>query len=545
MSEPKGMRQILVFDVDQAFITFLQNALSAYGFQVQAENPHSDRVHLVDLLKPDIIFITVDAPDMFGYTIYDKVRKTVNRKIPVVLATETLSPNDFAMHRQLKIPADVYLDKRHLSREELLDKLYGLIGLKPETGFLPAEDKNARTLKKSYNEIPFSKGESNMVEEHPAASHGTLDVSNAEGSQKHPISNHVDLSHDQKMSKEANSKNKSDHWLSDLESKTHQLLKQLDKARRDMKFSEYSKHLPSQRDQMNIENGEFIHLKEILHESDQEIIADRNKLRELDEQMLKLKSEVEKGMERRKEITDLISLKQNMEERVRKAEDMVTQERQAHQETQKRFELKIAELKEVIMNNEEQSKALLRAAEEKHEQDLLKEKEERQKIYDSEKKKYSLQLAQVRSEFEEIAKKANENVQKAKEILAQERQNHMETYENFKSKLAEVKEAIIDKEKQHQALLRKKEKNHKEELNIAKKIVKDIKKQHQALLRDAEEKHKNDFLKAADKYNRIVESIVSKYAKNLAQLRIDLDRERREHQETRHKLEVKPGQTEE
>ena len=136
-------------------------------------------------------------------------------------------------------------------------------------------------------------------------------------------------------------------------------------------------------------------------------------------------------------------------------------------------------------------------------------------------------------------------MQKAKEILAQERQNHMETYENFKSKLAEVKEAIIDKEKQHQALLRKKEKNHKEELNIAKKIVKDIKKQHQALLRDAEEKHKNDFLKAADKYNRIVESIVSKYAKNLAQLRIDLDRERREHQETRHKLEVKPGQTEE
>jgi len=544
MSEPKGMRQVLVFDVDEAFVSLLQNMLGVYGFQVQSENPHSDKVHFVDLLKPDIIFITVDTPDMYGYTIYDKVRETVNRKIPVVLVTETLSPNDFALHRQLKIPADVYLDKRHLSREELLDKLSGLIGLKPETGFLPTEDENARTLEKNINEIPVSKGESNMVEEHPAASHGALDVSNAEGSRKHPISNHVDLSHAQKMNKEASSNNKSDRWLSDLESKTHQLLKQLDKVRRDMRFSEYSKHLPSQRDQINIENGEFIHLKEILHESDQEIIADKNKLRELDEQMLKLKSEVDKGMERRKEITDLIGLKQNMEERVRKAEDMVTQERQAHQETQKRFEFKIAELKEVIMNKEAQSQALLRAAEEKHKQDLLKEKEERQHIYDSVTKKYSTQLAQLRSEFEEIAQNANEKVQKAKEMLAQERQNHMETYENFKSKLAEVKEAIIDKEKQHQALLRKAEKNHKEELHIAKKVIKDIKKQHQALLRDAEEKHKVNFLRAADKYNRIVESIVSKYAKNLAQLRIDLDRERRAHQETRKQLESRTPQPE-
>ncbi len=544
MSEPKGMRQVLVFDVDQEFVTLLQNALGVYGFQVQSENPHSDKVHLVDLLKPDIIFITVDTPDMYGYTIYDKVRNTVNRKIPIVLATETLSPNDFAMHRQLKIPADVYLDKRHLSREGLLDKLYGLIGLGPETGFLPTEDENARTLEKNINEIPVSKGESNMGEEYPAASHGALDVSSAEGSRKHPISNHVDLSHDQKMSKEASSNNKSDRWLSDLESKTHQLLKQLDNARRDMRFSEYSKHLPSQRDQMNIENGEFIHLKEILHESDQEIIADRNKLRELDEQMLKLKSEVEKGMERRKEITDLIDLKHNMEERIRKAEDMVTQERQAHQETQKRFEFKIAELKEVIMNNEAQSQALLRAAEVRHKNDLLKEKEERQHIHDSVTKKYSTQLAQLRSEFEEIAQNANGNVQKAKEMLAQERQNHMETYENFKSKLAEVKEAIIDKEKQHQSLLRKAEKNHKEELHIAKKIIKDIKKQHQALLRDAEEKHKSNFLRAADKYNRIVESIVSKYAKNLAQIRIDLDREQRAHQDTRMKFESKPQQPE-
>ena len=77
MTEPKGTRQVLVFDVDEAFVSLLRNILGVYGFQVQSENPHSDKVHMVDLLTPDIIFITVDTPDMFGYTIYDKVRKIV------------------------------------------------------------------------------------------------------------------------------------------------------------------------------------------------------------------------------------------------------------------------------------------------------------------------------------------------------------------------------------------------------------------------------------------------------------------------------------
>ncbi len=530
MSEPKSARQVLVFDVDEVFISLLQNILGVYGIQVQSENPHSDKVHMVDLLKPDLIFITVDTPDMFGYTIYDKVRKIVKDKIPIVLVTETLSPNDFAMHKQLKLPAELYLDKRHLSRVALLEQLSRLTGLKFQTGPLLTEEEIVSAQERNSNDFPASIDRSDQIQEPPAASLGAQN-----------IPDHVDLSRDQEMSREASSDSKNDRWLSDLESRTHQLLQQLEKARRDMRPFDYPKHVPSERDQTNIENGQFVHLKEILHESDQEILSDRNKLRELDEQMSRIKSEIEKGMERRREIVNLMELKQNMEDRVRKAEELVTRERLAHQDTQKKYESKIAELKEVVQKTEEKSQIMLRAAETRYKNDLLKEKEERQHVHDSLTQRYTAQLAQIRSEFEEIVKDANEKVQNAKDILAQERQNHTMAYENFKSKLAEIKEAIIIKEKQNQSLLRDAEKKHKKELHLAKKAVKEIKNQYQSLLQEAEEKHKANFLRAADKYNRIVESIVSKYAKNLAQLRIDLDKERREHQETRHKLEVKTG----
>ena len=545
MSEPKGTRQVLVFDVDEAFVSLLQNILGVYGFQVQAENPHSDKVHMVDLLTPDIIFITVDTPDMFGYTIYDKVRKIVKDKIPVALVTETLSPSDFAMHKQLKLPADIYLDKRHFSRADFLDQISRLIGFNFQSGTFLTEEKGVQTHETLSQEIPAGEDRFDQIKGHPAASLGTQDMADAIGSQKQGIPDHVDLSQRQKMGREESTGSKGDRWLSDLESKTHQLLQQLEKARHEMKSSGYSKHLPSERDLTNLENGQFIHLKEILHESDQEILADRNKLRELDEQMSRLKSEIEKGIERRREIVNLMDLKQNMEERIRKAEEIVIQERLAHQATQKGYESKIAELQGIIQKTEEKNQVLLRSAEERYKSKLRKEQEDRQHVYDSATKRYAAQLAQIRSEFEEIAKNANEKVQKAKETLAQERQNHSMAYENFKSKLSEIKEAIIVKEKQHQSLLHDAEKKHKKELHVAKKAVKEIKNQYQSLLRDAEEKHKANFLRAADKYNRIVESIVSKYAKNLAQLRIDLDKEKRAHQETQHKLEAKTGQTEE
>jgi len=43
MSESRAARQVLVLDNDKDFVSFLQNELGAYGFEIQAVNPDSTK----------------------------------------------------------------------------------------------------------------------------------------------------------------------------------------------------------------------------------------------------------------------------------------------------------------------------------------------------------------------------------------------------------------------------------------------------------------------------------------------------------------------
>ena len=75
------------------------------------------------------VIIAVDDPDKRGYALFNKAKKGAAANVPVVLATSTILPEVFSGHRKLKVHADEYLDKRTLSRPELIGKLDNLLGL--------------------------------------------------------------------------------------------------------------------------------------------------------------------------------------------------------------------------------------------------------------------------------------------------------------------------------------------------------------------------------------------------------------------------------
>ncbi|MBI4512320.1 MAG: response regulator [Deltaproteobacteria bacterium] len=124
-------RRVLVIDNDQSFSSLLQNALSPYGVDVAVVQDHNDGLGLAKELEPELLFIAVELPDKLGYATCNKAKKGIAKNIPVVLATASVPPSDLEQHRKLRVHADEYMDKRTLSRDELITKVDGLIGLGP------------------------------------------------------------------------------------------------------------------------------------------------------------------------------------------------------------------------------------------------------------------------------------------------------------------------------------------------------------------------------------------------------------------------------
>ena len=130
-------RRALLIDSDPEFQELLARVLQPYAVEVHAVTDGSDGLGAVAEIDPEVIIISVELPDKVGYSICNKAKKGVAKKIPVVLATASVPPSDLAQHRKLKVHADDYIDKRTVTPEELAQKIDGLINLGPplEEGF--------------------------------------------------------------------------------------------------------------------------------------------------------------------------------------------------------------------------------------------------------------------------------------------------------------------------------------------------------------------------------------------------------------------------
>jgi CheY-like chemotaxis protein len=122
-------RRILLIDADPAFQTLLSQALGRYRLAIDAESDPDEAIAHGATNAPAAIVVAVEEPEKGGFKVFQRLKKGPLAKIPTVLVTASVSPDSFAKHRGLKVHADEYVDKREVSREELIDKFDKLIGL--------------------------------------------------------------------------------------------------------------------------------------------------------------------------------------------------------------------------------------------------------------------------------------------------------------------------------------------------------------------------------------------------------------------------------
>ena len=124
-------RHILIFDDDSDFLVLVKCSLESYRFEIQQEDPGPDNIQTLKELNPEIIFISADFPDKAGFTLFNKVKKSTSKKSLIVFTTASLSAHDLSLHAKQRLHADLYLDKRDLSDNDLLEMLEKIIELGP------------------------------------------------------------------------------------------------------------------------------------------------------------------------------------------------------------------------------------------------------------------------------------------------------------------------------------------------------------------------------------------------------------------------------
>ena len=137
-------RRVLLIDADPAFRDTLTRELARYRVAVVTE-PDADRALALGTSEaPAMVIVCIEEADKkSGFRVFEKCKKGALSKVPIVLVTGSVPAESFAKHRNLKVHADEYLDKRTMSTHELVGKIDGLIALgDPEEADLstPVED---------------------------------------------------------------------------------------------------------------------------------------------------------------------------------------------------------------------------------------------------------------------------------------------------------------------------------------------------------------------------------------------------------------------
>jgi len=187
-------RRILLIDADPGFFQTLSDALRGYAFDVVNEADPDQAILLAGAEAPALLVVGVDEPDKLGFKVFQRCKKGGLAKVPIMLVTSSVSPESFAKHRGLKTHADEYLDKRTVSREDLLAKIDALISI----GAPVVED--SLDVPIEIDEIPMGDDGDMVLEEEvggdevggdfgddPHASHsGSVDASLAEDAHPEP-----------------------------------------------------------------------------------------------------------------------------------------------------------------------------------------------------------------------------------------------------------------------------------------------------------------------------------------------------------------------
>jgi CheY-like chemotaxis protein len=130
----------LIIDADQEAAVAIQGALQPYGFDATMTADPSEAMASARSAVPDIIFLRVELPNVSGFSVCNKLRRSDDTKyIPLVMYASGVSEDVFNQHRNLKTHADEYLTLP-LSTDVLTATVRALLELPEAAEAAPASE---------------------------------------------------------------------------------------------------------------------------------------------------------------------------------------------------------------------------------------------------------------------------------------------------------------------------------------------------------------------------------------------------------------------
>jgi len=547
-------RIVLVIDEDAAFRERLSSILSALGVRVETAQGEDQILEALGRRVPEAVFIAVDLPGKEGYGLFSKIKKA-RRRVPVALATSTISASDLKLHEKLKVHAEAYLDKRALTDDELRDAIETRLGISPAE---PASE-NAVEEPLPDDEPSESQPEEAAAEvQEPATSMALLEPWLAELLDPETTAILAELDEESSL---AGTERKgtvegevSPERVAELEEELLGVRQELDHARRDARSSPFSSEFLVLREEASAKDKRLRALQEALGRRDSQVAVVKAKLTDFARQLLEARRDVDHSREQVSDLKGELEAAQGklqhlfdeVEEHERKHDDdakglrkEIADAEARHAEARRELEVEIASLKAAHTNARESQESEHASSLEALEQKL---REQKSQLADVLKSKYGdklkeLQsshgraLASLREEHERDAQAIHDSYREtaaraaaeAQEVLRQASEKSASALEGAnRQRLAELARA----EEKRRADLADSERRHRDDLQA---LGQKHRAEKELMARDVESSQAR------------IERISAEFGAKVQDVVKGLDEERARHQETRERYEQELG----
>jgi CheY-like chemotaxis protein len=283
-------RTVLVIDEDAAFRERLSSILSAFGVQAETARGEDQILEALGRRVPEAVFIAVDLPEKEGYGLFSKIKKA-RRRVPVALATATISASDLKLHEKLKVHAEAYLDKRTVTDDELREAIETRLGIAPLATDEPEpaepEDETAEAPKPASSRPPLEPWLRELLDPETAAILAELDEESSLAGAPRRATVEGEVSPER---------------VAELEEEIRGLRQELEQARRDARSSPFSSDFLLLREEASAKDKRMRVLQEALGRRDSQAAAVKAKLTELARRLLEAKQDADNA---REQVSDL------------------------------------------------------------------------------------------------------------------------------------------------------------------------------------------------------------------------------------------------
>jgi CheY-like chemotaxis protein len=447
----------LLLDADEDFLALLKQSLEPCGVSVVQIRVCED-TPLGELLAepPDLILISVELPDKEGFGLFTRVRSLAKR-VPIAMATSSLSATEMSLHAKLRLHADLYLNKRALDPELLLRTLQPLLPDVPGLAAQSSRHVPMRSLPDGTGSIPEWLSDPPEEGEMQALFAGFPDDALREGG---------GIPSDASDAETA-------RRIARLEAERDQLRRELAEARRDASSSPFSVEAVSQREEIQRSAAELSRLQFEVGHRDRELAEARQELalqaEELEVALREKSDALVRLMQFEEQLEDAGSEIQRLEEQRRALEEAQASDRaraqqefaeQRERDTEALFQtqLKLAELHSALRETKETAEGAQRI----HEDELAELRAGKERAIAKLEKRWGERLELAQREHEAALQTAREK--HADELRVLETSQREALARTERGLEAEKSRALEEQKAEAEARLEKVQRAHAEEL---------------------------------------------------------------------------------